>query len=227
MELYAFPFAGGGEHCYRELEPYLTHATLKTQALPGRGRLLNKPCLRRLDELLDFLLAGIAFDLHKPYAFFGHSMGAFIAYMLTRKIIAYHLPAPKLLICSGRKAPTIIDADPKHVYPTSAFRAMLQELGGIPELVWQDEDLMALFEPIIRADFELIETTYYQTGAPIELPIHLLLGRQDLISSVDAYAWQQETTLPLTVSYFSGGHFYFQQDWQSLANKINSILATC
>jgi len=224
MELFAFPFAGGGEHCYRELGPYLDKAVLKTQALPGRGRLIGKPCIRRIDDMVDYLLAQLAPELDRPYALFGHSMGAFVAYMLARKIIAHHLPQPKVLIFSGRKAPTAFDPEPKHKLPDESFRKMLRDLGGIPEVVWQDRELMALFEPIIRADFELIETFLYAQCEPVNIPIHLLLGKDDNVTPAEAEAWQRETTLPLAISYFAGGHFYFQDDWRVLAGKINAVL---
>ncbi|MDO9104505.1 MAG: alpha/beta fold hydrolase [Methylovulum sp.] len=226
MELFAFPFAGGGEHCYRELGPYLHHAVLRTQAIPGRGRLIGQPCIRRIDGMVDYLLAQLAPELGQPYALFGHSMGAFVAYMLTRKIIAHHLPPPKVLIFSGRKAPTVVDPEPKHKLPDELFRKMLQDLGGIPDVVWQDSELMALFEPIIRADFELIETCLYTQCEPVNIPIHLLMGKEDKVTRAEAEAWQKESTQPLSITYFDGGHFYFQDDWQALAGKINAVLAT-
>ncbi len=86
MELFAFPFAGGNEHCYRELGHCLEHINLNVQPLPGRGSLMSQPCISSAEELVDYLFLRIKDQLHRPYAFFGHSMGAFIAYMLCRKI---------------------------------------------------------------------------------------------------------------------------------------------
>jgi len=87
----------------------------------------------------------------------------------------------------------------KHKMPTAQFRAMLQELGGIPDMVFQDEEIMGLFEPVIRADFELLETYVHQKESALDVPIHLCLGRDDNISSEEAKAWQNEMVQPLNI----------------------------
>lgn len=224
MELFAFPFAGGSEHCYRGLANHLPGINLRVQPLPGRGSLISQPCISCIEEMVDYLFQQIKDNLYQPYALFGHSMGAFIAYMLCRKIYNEGLSMPKALILSGRKAPSIHEDEPKHKMPDVQFRKMLQELGGIPDAVRQDEEIMALFEPIIRADFELIETYSYQQQNPMDIPVHLFLGRDDNVSSGQAEAWQNETIHPLNITYFKGGHFYFKEDFSLLAQKITAEL---
>ncbi len=224
MELIAFPFAGGSEYCYRELETHLNGINLTTLALPGRGSLIGQPCITSIEKMVDYLLPQIQPLIHQPYAFFGHSMGAFIAYMLCRKINQHALPMPKLLILSGRKAPSVKEQTIKHTLPDKEFRDMLQNLGGIPNAVWQDDEIMALFEPIIRSDFELIETYSHQVKKPMDLTIQLFLGQEDNVTTEQARAWQKETSQALNISYFPGGHFYFQDNWRLLGNKIVNVL---
>ncbi len=224
MELFAFPFAGGSEHCYRELSNNLKGINLRVQALPGRGSLISQPSISRVEEMVNYLFPKIKDSLYQPYALFGHSMGAFIAYMLCRKISDENMPMPKALILSGRKAPSIGEDELKHKMPDAQFRKMLLELGGIPDAVWQDEEIMALFEPIIRSDFELIETYLYQQQNALDIPVHLFLGRDDNVSSEQAQAWQKETIHPLNITYFDGGHFYFKDDCSLLAKKITEEL---
>lgn len=225
MELFAFPFAGGSEHCYRELGNNLKGVNLRVQPLPGRGSLFSLSCIVRIEEMVDYLFKQIKDELCQPYALFGHSMGAFIAYMLCRKISNEHLPMPKALILSGRKAPSIINEDElKYKMPDLQFRDMLQKLGGIPDAVWQDDEIMALFAPIIRADFELIETYFYQQQKALDIPVYIFLGSDDNISSAQAEAWQMETIHPIDITYFKGGHFYFKEDCSLLAQKITEEL---
>jgi surfactin synthase thioesterase subunit len=227
MELFAFPFAGGNEHCYRELGQRLKRINLNVQPLPGRGSLMAQPCISGIDEMVDYLFQRIKDGLHRPYAFFGHSMGAFIAYMLCRKVSQENMPLPEKLILSGRRAPSIVEDEPKHKMSSLRFRQALRDLGGIPDAVWQDEEIMALFEPIIRADFELIETYSYQRQEALNIPVHLFLGRYDSVSYDQAEAWQKETLQPINITYFDGGHFYFKDDdllLMQLAQKISDEL---
>lgn len=224
MELFAIPFAGGSEHCYRDLEKQFTAIQMTVLALPGRGKLISQPCITSIDDMVNYLFQELQERLYQPYALFGHSMGAFIACMLSRKIDSAGLPMPKAVMLSGRKAPSIKEHEIKHTMPTAQFRTMLQELGGVPDAVWQDEDIMTLFEPILRADFELLETFQYQEQQALDVPFYLYLGKDDEISAEQAQAWQKETSQPLNITYFKGGHFYFQQDAALLAKKISEKL---
>ncbi len=224
MKLFAFPFAGGSEHCYRELDKHLTRIQLRVQPLPGRGKLISQPCITNIDDMVAYVFANLKDEIDQSYALFGHSMGAFIAYMLCRKISNENLPKPKSLILSGRKAPSIEEQDPKHNMPRAQFRGILKKLGGVPDAVWQDEDIMTLFEPIIRADFELLETCPYQVHNALDVPFHVILGEDDDISSEQVLAWQNETLQALNITYFKGGHFYFKNDGFLLAKKITEEL---
>lgn len=227
MELFAFPFAGGNEHCYRELGNSLIDIRLNVLPLPGRGSLMSQPCISNSEEMVDYLFQRIKNNLNRPYAFFGHSMGAFIAYILCRKINSENMPLPKKLILSGRRAPSVIEDEPRHKMPSQRFRQVLRELGGIPDAVWRDEEIMSLFEPIIRSDFQLIETYFYQQQNALDIPVHLFLGRYDNVSDEQAQAWQKETSQPIDITYFDGGHFYFKDDellLSQLAKRINDAL---
>lgn len=225
MEVFAFPYAGGSEHCYRDLARHLDGVAFKTQALPGRGRLMSQSCITETEEMVEFLFRNIKTDLHRPYVFFGHSMGAFLAYLVCQKIRQENLPLPKALILSGRKAPSVqADEEPKHTMPSARFREMLQELGGTPDAVNQDEEIMDLFEPVIRADFQLIETHAYQPQTVLDIPIHLFIGREDEISVEQAQAWQRETRQPLKLTFVDGGHFFFKDDEAFWAGRIADLL---
>ncbi len=225
MQIFAFPYAGGSEYCYRDLSKQLKNVNFRTQALPGRGSLISQPCITRIDEMVDYLFQQIKAELLQPYIFFGHSMGAFIAYMLCQKVRQEGLPRPTALILSGRKSPSAEVGDLKHKMPATQFKAMLRDFGGIPDVVSQDEAIMALFEPVIRADFELIETYLYQQERVLDVPVHLCIGRDDNISSEEAKAWQKVTAQPLRLTYFEGGHFYFKNNESLLAHKIMEVLA--
>jgi len=226
LKIFAFPHAGGDSYCYRDLQPHLSNHTLETQNLPGRGKLFGEPLLHRIHEMAENGLDIVKSDMVKPYAFYGHSMGAMIAYLTTLKIRDAGLRLPEMLFLSGRKAPSLnTGIGERHNLPTAEFRKELESLGGCPKEVLDNAELMELFEPILRADFESIETYTYEKVQPLNIKIVLFHGSGDHFSKDDAMGWQSETDLPMDFYEYNGSHFFIHQEWESIAKIIDSELA--
>jgi surfactin synthase thioesterase subunit len=94
--------------------------------------------------------------------------------------------------------------------------------GGTPRAVLDDPELMAFFEPILRADLEVLESCLPDRGPPLDLPIHVALGDQDDVTVEQARAWERESTRPIKISSFSGGHFFIRDHAASLAGLIEA-----
>ena len=113
VRLFCFPHAGGGASVFRfwttELAPGIEVYPIQ---LPGReGRWLEPP-LTRISALVPALSEALRPLLQPPYAFFGHSMGAFVAFELARQLRRENRPGPATLIVSAARAPQIPDPDP-------------------------------------------------------------------------------------------------------------------
>jgi surfactin synthase thioesterase subunit len=210
INLFLFPFAGGSIYSYtkyKEVAP--PQLKLIPLELPGRGKRLNQPLLTSSDAMVEDLFNQIKPLLNEPYAFYGHSMGTLLAYLVTKRIIREGLNPPVYLFMTGRFGPAAEDPDPpNHSLPKEAFRKKLKEMGGSPDELLADEALMDFFEPFLRADFQAIEEYRYEPTEPFDIPILACIGKEERITHDLAMTWQKETTRPVEIRWFSGPHFF-------------------
>lgn len=215
LRLLCFPYAGGGASIYR-LWPADLPATVEVRAvqLPGReGRWREEP-FRRLEPLAEATTEALSGHLDRPFAFFGHSMGAILAFEVTRRLRRRGLPRPRHLFVSGRSAPRVEVRDPPiHELPREEFIDALRRFSGTPEEVLQNRELMELVEPLLRADFSVSETYAYTPDAePLAVPLTALGGVEDPdVPPEDLSPWREETTGPFQEHLLPGGHFFLDQ----------------
>ncbi|MBD2767191.1 thioesterase [Hymenobacter sp. BT664] len=226
IELFVFPHAGGHKHNYSLFAPlFPANISLNILEYPGRGERVQEPLLEDREELVDYLCEQIISRSHTPYAFWGHSMGATLGYAVARrlKLLGYSLPLH--LFASGRQAPSVEPAETIHNLPSKDFWAKLIAMDGISEAFLEHEELRNYFEPILRADCKIADASSYQPGAPLPLPISVLLGQADLfVDAIKVAPWQKETTHQLRVQEFAGDHFFVFQRPEEVAQLIQRTL---
>jgi surfactin synthase thioesterase subunit len=226
MKIFCFPYAGGSIYSLKQFER-LMPAGIEWIPIepPGRGRRVHEALIRDLYALSADIFKQIRGRLDEPYAIYGHSMGAMLAYLVAKRIMACGLPAPLQLFVSGCGAPSGKPENKgRYLLPTDKFWAALRELGGSPDEVLHNTDLQRFFEPILRADFEAIENYQYQQGVPLDIPITVMIGSQEAISRKDAGRWQEETLAPVEVVHFPGNHFFIFEQARAIAGLIQSNL---
>jgi len=230
ITLYCLPFAGGHTLSYRDFQANVAETiVIRPLELPGRGKRIREPLLINLESMADDVFQQVISDLNgQLYAIYGHSMGAILGYLLTKRLLNAGKPAPLHLFFSGRKAPSLVDDDsPKHQLPKLEFINYINELGGLSPEILGHTELMDFFEPILRADFQAIETYIYQPASPFDIPITLLQGLADQeVASQDLLAWQQESHQPIAIKTFSGGHFFIFEQLSQLGQFFSRTL-TC
>lgn len=220
LRLFCLPHAGGGAGSYRDwvigLAPEIE--VLPVQ-LPGRETRFSERPYTTMASLLEALTEALRPSLNKPFAFFGHSLGALIAFELVRRLRQDGL-VPVHLFVSGYGAPHLPGKLPSmHHLPGDQFVAALQELNTMPATVLENEELLNLLLPLLRADFTIYERYQYRADDPIECPITILGGKADtLVPPEMLTSWGEHTTQPGEVHLFEGGHFYLHEDatavWQ-------------
>jgi len=227
LRLFSFPFAGGGARAFSDWPGRLpSEVELFAAQLPGReGRFKESPYNRLVDLVRD-LAAAIAPHTDVPYAFFGHSMGALVAFSLARELRRMAAPGPQLLMVSGRRAPQLPDSDPPiHALPEEEFLQEIRELNGTPEAVLQNQELLQLLLPILRADFAVCETYQYVPDAPLSCPIIAFGGTEDPDApEEDIAAWSHQTTGTYRQRMFPGDHFYLLDQGAPLLQEISRQL---
>ena len=163
----------------------------------------------------------------RPFAFFGHSLGARLSFELTLTLRRQLKPLPVHLLVSACSAPQLrLSTRPIHALPKTAFLAELEQRNGTPAAVFAHPELMDLLLPMLRADFTVYETAVYRSEAPLPLPISAFGGREDpLVSSAALEAWSEQTTETFEVTYFAGDHFFLRTAEKELLPAIGRLLS--
>jgi medium-chain acyl-[acyl-carrier-protein] hydrolase len=211
FRLFCFPYAGGAALIYRTWASRIPSTVeIVPVELPGRGARLTEPPFRNLPELINALTPMITPLLDMRFAFFGHSMGAIIAFELARELRRRNAPQPEQLFISGRRPPQIPDTDPiTYNLPEDEFQAELLRLKGTPIEVLENAELMSLMRPILRADFELIQTYQYDDDTPLHYPITVYGGLQDDdVPRALLVSWKQQTDARFSLHMLPGDHFF-------------------
>lgn len=211
VRLFCFPYAGGNESAYRHWQQKLRESieVLPVQ-LPGRGSRIKEPPYSELRPLVHAASEALAAEMEKPFAFFGHSMGALVAFELARDLLKQHGIQPVHLFISAKCAPRQRPEDPATGQLSDAeLIEILARYEGTPRELSNDAELMRLVLPVIRADMALCNSYIYEPGPSLECPITVFGGLEDHVSSRACMeSWQEHTKGPFTLRMLPGGHFF-------------------
>jgi len=227
VRLFCFPFAGGGASFYRPWKQHLPAAIDACPVqLPGREERIAEPAYRRVSNLVQALRSDLTAVFDRPYAFFGHSMGALIAFELARALRAPSFREPQHIFVSAHRAPTIPARRRYHELDDTALVAVLRRIGGSADAALDHDELMALLLPTVRADFELCETYRYVAGAPLDVPITVFGGREDSEVAVDdLHGWRSESSAHVSIRVIEGSHFFLNEAQAQVLSSITAVLA--
>jgi medium-chain acyl-[acyl-carrier-protein] hydrolase len=208
--LFCFPYAGGGTNLYRGWRDRLSEiATVIAIRLPGRESRLDEPPYERMDALIDALAA---IQLDTSFVFFGHSMGAAIAFELAQRLRDEGKTLPRALYVSAARAPQFrLHHQPGPEPSEEALLEELKRLGGMPREILENQELMRLALPALRADARLYRNYIYKPGEPFDFPIFAYGGSDDPnVRPEHLEAWRKQTTGDFRRREFPGGHFFIQ-----------------
>jgi len=213
VRLFCFAHAGGGSAFFRPWRLALApEVEVRPVVLPGREGRVHELPYRRVEQLLDPLCAALEPHLDRPYAFFGHSLGAILAYEAARRCSIGPGPGPVALVVSGRRAPRLPNHRPLFcTLPDPEFLAAVGALGGTPPEVLGEPQLVRMVLPALRGDFELNEAYQPLPGPRLRCPVAAYMGADDPeVNRAELLGWHAETSGEFTLRVFSGGHFYLK-----------------
>jgi medium-chain acyl-[acyl-carrier-protein] hydrolase len=227
IRLFCFPYAGGGIPAFRSWSERLPEVEIWVANLPGRGsRFAEKP-LTSMFALVQILAGQPPLNDSRPFAFFGHSMGARIAFELARALRRQRQTLPACLLLSACPAPQLPPRAPVHALPQKAFLAELKRRNGIPAAVLAEPELLDLLLPMVRADLTLYETAVYEEEPPLDCPITTFGGREDpIVPSPALSAWSAQTTGPFQQILLPGDHFFLRTAEGPLLHAIRTALSS-
>lgn len=209
--LFCLPYSGASASIFfKWAEELPSNVELVAVQYPGHGTRMSERLHTQIAPLVEALAVAIAPHLNKPFAFFGHSMGALVSFELAHHLRRQHLPLPLVVVASGHGAPHLPDRNPPmHALPEPEFLHKLQELDGTPPEVLDHPELRALLFPILRADFTLCETYEFHEDRPLDCPMAAFGGLEDYyVSREELEAWRALTNRTCTVRMFPGNHFF-------------------
>jgi medium-chain acyl-[acyl-carrier-protein] hydrolase len=211
--LFCFPHAGAAASAYREWPNGLpSDIEVCAVQLPGREARMREAPIARMDEMVAALADGLRGLLDRPFAFFGHSMGAFIGFELARELRRSGAPGPDHLIMSAARAAHLPSSRrPLYALPEAEFVAEVRGMNGTPPEVLAHPELRRLVLPILRADCALCETWRFRAEAPLACDITVLGGIRDReVDRGQLEAWRELTTGACTVRMLPGDHFFIR-----------------
>ena len=211
FRLLCFPYAGGGPTIFRAW-PDLILPDVEVWAAqpPGREGRINETPASSITPVIEGLLQAMAALNDRPFAFFGHSMGALLAFELSHALRRAQKKEPFYLFVSGAGAPHMPRrrADLHHL-EQDAFVEGLRRMNGVPKDVLENKDLFAVFAPTLRADLTLCETYAPSSDEPLKVPISAIGGLEDAdVLREDLEAWKKHTRLHFQVRMLPGDHFF-------------------
>ncbi|MGH3786771.1 MAG: thioesterase II family protein [Pseudonocardiaceae bacterium] len=225
LRLICLPPAGGGASTYRDWPGQLPDEVEVVSAqLPGRESRFTESPIASMEQLAGPLLAGLDDYLERPFALFGHSMGALIAFELARRLRLGGVQ-PVHLFASGCRAPHLPSRSHWHTLPDGQFLTALQELGGIPPELLAEPEFLAAMLPTLRSDCTLSETYQSSARALLSCPVSAFGGLRDKdVPPEDVQAWSHHTTGPFQIHLLPGDHFFLHSARPELLQLVVSKL---
>jgi surfactin synthase thioesterase subunit len=227
--LVCFPHAGGSASYFFPLSQAMA-PSIEVLALQYPGR-QDRRAEEPLTSIRDF--AAHAFEALRPWAdlplvFFGHSMGATIAFEVARLFDEADTCLQGLFV-SGRRAPTTYRDERVHLLPDDGIVAEIMKLDGTDSALLDDVEILRMILPAVKNDYRAIETYAYQPSRALRCPIMAMVGDDDPRATLDEVrAWREHTSGPFELEVFTGGHFYLAGHQTEIVNTISDhVLVAC
>ncbi|MER5194584.1 thioesterase II family protein [Streptomyces sp. NPDC002755] len=226
VRLVCLPHAGGSATFYSGLARKLAPAVdVLAVQYPGRLERRAEPLMKDLTALAEALVTELAPWTGRPFALFGHSLGAMVAFETARRLEATGRP-PAALFVSGRGAPSLHRREFGPQLDDATLLRQMRRLGGTDPRVLADEDLMRLALPVLRADYRMVEDYHYVPGPPLGCPVTAFNGLTDpKVSSPAVDAWRDHTTASFDSVTFPGSHFYLVDRHEEVTTALTDRLS--
>lgn len=227
--VFCFPHAGGHLRTFLEWQPGLgSDAEIVAVCRPGREHRAQEPA-PTFEEYADGAAAAIraaAEHDDRPVYLFGHSLGALVAFEVTRRLAG--LPALRHLVASGCSAPSLLPSQRVRDIATltgKAFAEAIGFFGGLPAEVVADEELHEVLLPGLIADFHLAVGYRYRPSAPLAVDLSLINGRADPhVGDAQLAPWRNEVRTAPARHWADGGHFYFEERPAAVIDLLRTVV---
>jgi surfactin synthase thioesterase subunit len=211
VRLLCLPPAGGTATQFRDWGGHLRDAVeVVAVELPGRGFHRSEPPVTEMERLVVTLAAEVGHLLDRPYAIFGHSVGALIGLELAHALRGGGHPEADALFAAACRAPDAFYSRPHRAEPTDdELLAALSESGGVSAAILENPKYRQMLLGALRADVTLSERYRPADREPLTCPVFAYWGAADSgVPQGRVAGWRNETRGRFVSRMFSGGHFF-------------------
>jgi medium-chain acyl-[acyl-carrier-protein] hydrolase len=229
VRLFCFPYAGGSIKTFISWAQLLPgEIELAILELPGKGRRVFESPFTSIDNLITEIILEMQLLDNKQSIFFGHSLGAKVAFECCLRLSKSKLPLPDHLFLSACGSPnTHLTTSKSHLWNDDDFIDSLETLNGTPKEVLENRELMEILLPGIRADFQIAETYFREVEATLNLQTTILAGTEDSIKDSALENWNAFLSPKPDTIWIEGGHFFVDTSPEIVVNTILSKLRLC
>ncbi|MEK4870785.1 thioesterase II family protein [Niallia sp. FSL W8-1348] len=229
FKLFCFPFAGGSSEYYRGWFRELNKdVELIPVEIAGRGKRFGEKLQNNLKDMVDDIFLKVK-DQISPgdhFGFFGHSMGGLLSYNLALKFQEEQFSFPEKIFISSTAAPDTIRQLKYHTLPEDAFITSIKKMGSLNTEVLDNKDMRDVFIPILRSDFQAVETCKVELGKKVKsAEVHIMYGKQDKFSEEEVLRWQYYFENRISFHAYDGDHFYIEHNLDSITELINKSIS--
>jgi surfactin synthase thioesterase subunit len=226
VRMVCFPHAGGSALYYRAIFAALgPSVSVYSVQYPGRQDRIAEPCIEDLATLSARIFKAVLPLADRPLVFFGHSMGALVAYEVALELERVAGTVLDRLVVSGRVAPSQHPADQFHRLGDQAVIDRCRAIGGSQSQALDNPAVLELIRPALIGDWTAVETYRPEPGLRLHTPIHGMVGDDDPVASIEQMrAWQDHTTGPFDLQVFPGGHFYLDERPDTAVAAVGALI---
>ncbi|KHL08948.1 surfactin synthase thioesterase subunit [Mumia flava] len=233
FELFAFPHVGAGPTLFHALRAAAAQEGVAVSGalLPGRGRRVREAPHRTVDALLAEIEEVARDDgsaaFSGDYGLLGHCSGSLIAFEVARLLVRLPCANPRLLVICSCRPPEVIPDTGTSRLPRADMLERTAALGGMPDALFADQDLLDLLEQPLRADWEIFDRYVYEPGPALPFPILAARGAHDLtVPPEEQPRWQAHTHRPLQTVELPTDHWMLSDEGsRRLAREIATAVS--
>ena len=213
LQLICFPYAGGGISSFIPLKQKLPEGIgLGIIELPGRGEKYFENFYSEPLKLINDLVEELQTNIQIPTIYWGHSLGANIAFELTATMKDRNMVLPQHVIVSG-SVPSSFEKERKNWEKMNDDKLLheIKEFGGTPKEIFDNKELLQILLPMLRSDLILGSKFPERKGCYTAVEASVLSGKNDTIKEIELQAWSDHFNIVNPIKWFEGGHFFINE----------------
>ncbi len=227
IRLFCFPFGGGGASVFHNWADAMGNdIEVRALQLPGRETRFTEPREKDLNKLINDIEQAIEAYQDKPFAIFGYSFGALLAFEVSRKLARQGKKMPIHLFIAALQAPQVPDAHPPiSALPNDDFIRKVEYFYEPQGEAWNNLELREFLLPVLKDDIALYESHVYREDALLPCPIDVFAGEHDLSIPLEATRhWSEQTSNTINHHVFPGGHFFIDNSINEITGLVSNAL---